>query len=436
MSAHPRPRRKLRHRLMLAFSAFALLVAVLYGFYVVLFVYLVEDQLFNGLLAQEAKAQLQHHAIRGEWREPPLPGMTVHRDAATLPDGIQARLSEEPLRREFSGDQGRHYHLHRLDPGGNNASAWLAAEVSQQLVVRPMRSGIFQWLAWSSLAVLVAAMVVGAWLARRMTAPLSRLSEVVDQARPSRLPQGFAESLPDDEVGMLANTLQRLMVRVDDFVGREREFTRDASHELRTPLTVIRSACERINTRTDLDEGLRQQVQHIDTSVQQLERTVSSLLMLAREQHHEEPAAETALLPLLERVIVDQSPVLADRPVDVALQVGSTVRACLPPAALHIIVSNLIGNAFAHTLEGTVSVSTVDGWLEISNPGEAIRPDDMQAFAKSETSGGHGLGLAIVQRLCERYGIGLQLRSHEGITTVALRLDGVFARPASSLHPQ
>ena len=429
------PRQRLRHRLMLAFSGFALLAAVIYGFYVVLFVYLVEDQLFNGLLEQEAKVQLQHHATRGEWREPALPGMTVHRDTATLPDGIAARLSEEPWRREFAGDQGRHYHLHRLEPGGTNAPAWLAAEVSQQLVVRPMRGGIVQWLAWSSLAVLVAAMLVGAWLARRMTAPLSRLSGLVEQASPSRLPQAFAESLPNDEVGALARTLQRLLVRVDDFIGREREFTRDASHELRTPLTVIRTTCERINTRTDLDAALRLQVQYICTSVQQLERTVGTLLMLAREQHHEEAAAETALLPLLERVIVDQSPVLADRPVDVVLQVGSEVRAYLPPAALHIILSNLVGNAFAHTQQGTVDVSTADGWLEISNPGGEVRPNDMRAFAKSETSGGYGLGLAIVQRLCERHGIGLQLRSEAGKTTVALRFDGVFARPASSLHP-
>lgn len=62
MSAAPRPRRRLRRRLMLAFSGFALLVAVLYGFYVVLFVYLVEDEMFNGLLEQEAKVQLHHHA--------------------------------------------------------------------------------------------------------------------------------------------------------------------------------------------------------------------------------------------------------------------------------------------------------------------------------------------------------------------------------------
>lgn len=418
---------------MLAFSGFALLVAVIYGFYVVLFVYLVEDQMFNGLLDREARIQLEHHAAHGQWAVPGLPGVQVYEDVDSLPDGLPKRLSEEPWRREFSGDRGRHYHLHRLEPAGASP-AWLVAEVSQQLVVRPMRSGILHWLAWSGLAVLLAAMLLGAWLARRVTAPLSRLADVVEQAHPSHLPHGFAESLPNDEVGGLARTLQGLLTRVEHFVNREREFTRDASHELRTPLAVIRSACERIDARTDLHAGLRLQVQHIDRSVQQLEQTVSALLMLAREQHQHESAAQILLLPLLERVIVDHADLLGNRPVAVSLEVPADARAHLPPAALHIIASNLVGNAFAHTLAGTVQLDVEDGWLRIRNPGAGICADDLLPFTKGTLSAGHGLGLAIVQRLCERHRIGLQLGADRGINTAAIRLE-VFARPASPLHP-
>ena len=71
MSASSR-RHRLRDRLMLAFSGFALLVALLYGFYVVLFVYLVEDAVFQGLLEDEAAAQLAHHAETGAWTAPAL----------------------------------------------------------------------------------------------------------------------------------------------------------------------------------------------------------------------------------------------------------------------------------------------------------------------------------------------------------------------------
>ena len=43
MSRTAVPHRRLRNRLMLAFSAFTLLVAALFALYVVLFVYTVED---------------------------------------------------------------------------------------------------------------------------------------------------------------------------------------------------------------------------------------------------------------------------------------------------------------------------------------------------------------------------------------------------------
>ena len=419
MSAAHRPRRRLRRRLMLAFSGFALLVAVLYGFYVALFVYLVEDQMFNGLLEQEAKVQLHHHATQGGWARPALSGMAVHETAASLPDGLAARLAEEPWRREFAGDQGRHYHLRRLEPG----DAWLVAEVSQQLVVRPMRGGILQWLGWSSLGVLVIAMLLGAWLARRMTTPLSRLSDVFAGASPSHLPTGFAESLPDDEVGALARTLQCLLVRIEAFVDREREFTRDASHELRTPLAVIRSACERMQARADLDPALHLQLGHMTQSVLQLEHTISALLMLAREQHLQELGESVSLLPLIERVIVDQIGLLGDRPVHLALDVADNAKACLPPTALHVILSNLIGNAFAHTLKGEVSIAVDGDWLLVANPGVGITPEALQPYAKGAESSGHGLGLAIVKRVCERHQIRIRFDSSKAQARVCLRLN-------------
>lgn len=426
MSAALRPRRQLRHRLMLAFAGFALFVAALYGFYVVVFAYLVEDRFFQGLLQQEARAQLQHHAAHGRWTRPQLPFVSLHVDPDTLPDALGARLADEPWRREFPGVDGRHYHLELLDTpsaaGAAGTRAWLLAEVSEQLVVRPMRGGIAQWLGWSSLVVLALALLLGAWLARRMTAPLSRLAALVDQADPDRLPAGFAGSFPDDEVGTLARGLERLIARVDDFVAREREFTRDASHELRTPLAVIRSACERLAARDDLDASSRRQIDHVHQSAQQLERTVSTLLALAREQHGIEPDGEVALLPLLERVIVEQAPLLDGRAVDVALDVAAATSAPWPANVLHIVLSNLIGNAFAHSASGVVAIDVDGGWLRIANPGGTLGEDAFAPFAKGEASAGFGLGLAIVRRLCARHGIALRFDAAAGGTVARLAL--------------
>ena len=414
------PRRRLRNRLMLAFAGFTLLVAALFALYVLLFVYTVEDQLFETMLDREVAAQQAYHAEHGRWTAPRDGFMSIVATTANLPDGIADVLHAEPRRREFTGAEGRHYHVRLLKTAGSSDSAWLVAEVSSLLVVRPMRAQILQLLAWSGFAMVVLALLLGGWLARRTTAPLSRLADAVGDATPDRLPPGFTAGFPDDEVGVVARRLDDLIVRVRDFVEREREFTRDASHELRTPLTVIRTATERLGMEAGLSDTARRHLDHIAQSSRQLEQTVVLLLSLAREQASPEAELATALLPVLERVIVEQSPLLEHKPVEVQVDVAGDVFTRLPPTVLNILLSNLVGNAFAHTREGRVVIDMDDRTLRISNPGAEVTDGDYAPFAKSSDSSGFGLGRSIVQRLCDRYDIALRIENVSGVTVARL----------------
>ena len=416
------PRRRLRNHLMLAFAGFTVLVAAVFALYLVLFVYAVEDQLFETMLDREVAAQQAYHAEHGEWTAPRDGFMSIVATAAALPDGIADVLREEPRRREFSGSQGRHYHLRALEATGTAEPAWLVAEVSSLLVVRPMRAQILQLLAWSGVAMVALALLLGGWLARRTTAPLSRLADAVGDATPERLPPGFAAGFPDDEVGVVARRLDDLIARVRDFVEREREFTRDASHELRTPLTVIRTATERLGMEAGLSDGARRHLDHIAQSARQLEQTVVLLLSLAREQTSTEAALSIPVLPVLERVIVEQSLLLEQKPVEVQVDVAGDVFTTLPATVLGILLSNLVGNAFAHTREGRIVIDMEGRTLRIANPGGDVREGDFEPFVKGGDSNGFGLGLSIVRRLCERHGIALRIDGVSGQTVARLAL--------------
>jgi signal transduction histidine kinase len=417
------PRRHLRNRLMLAFAGFTFLVAALFALYVVLFVYTVEDQLFESMLDREVAAQQAYYAGHGRWTTPRDGFMSVVATASDLPDGIGDVLREEPRRREFAGAEGRHYHLRVLQSDdANEPPSWLVAEVSALLVVRPMRAKMLQLLAWSGVTMVALALLLGGWLARRTTAPLSRLADAVGDATPDRLPPGFADSFPDDEVGVVARRLDDLIARVRDFVEREREFTRDASHELRTPLTVIRTATERLGMEAGLSDTARRHLDHIAQSSRQLEQTVVLLLSLAREQASLEAEMATPVLPVLERVIVEQSPLLERKPVEVQIDVASDVFTMLPATVLNVLLSNLVGNAFAHTREGRIIIDMEARTLRIANPGGDVHQSDFEPFAKGADSSGFGLGLSIVQRLCERHGIALRIDSASGRTVARFTL--------------
>ncbi len=412
----PRPARRLRNRLMLSFAGFTLMVAALFGLYAVAFVYSVEDRFFNSMLKQEAATQLDHHARRGRWTAPRSGFMAVYPNPASLPDDLRAQHRGEPWRSEFAGSHGRHYHVLALDPPAPATRAWLVAEVSRQLVVRPIRDDLLGLLAWSALGVIALALLLGYGLARRTAAPLADLAARVGAMRPGQLPETFAESYPNDEVGILARGLQALIGRMRDFIAREQEFTRDASHELRTPLAVIRSATERLATEPALSAESRRQLDHVRESTRQLEQTVATLLALAREDRPDVVGTgPTTLLPVIERVVVDLAPLLEGKPVTVELAVPCDAVIALPAGVLHILMSNLIGNAFAHSLHGTVAIDVQAGWLRISNSGspiaDAVRADPCQAFGKGPDSAGMGLGLAIVRRLCDRYGVDLRLEA-------------------------
>ena len=82
------PRRRLRNRLMLAFATFTVVVAAVFALYVLLFVYTVEDHLFEAMLEREVAAQLQHHRDHGTWATPRDGFMSVVTDMSALPDGM------------------------------------------------------------------------------------------------------------------------------------------------------------------------------------------------------------------------------------------------------------------------------------------------------------------------------------------------------------
>jgi signal transduction histidine kinase len=396
---------RLRRRLMLPFALFTLGVSALFGLFAMAFVYTVEDRFLDRVLAQEAQRQQAHRAAQGDWSPVTAPGVALYRDAAALPDDLARVLAVEPLRREVPGDAGRHYHLRALDTDGQ--PPWLVAEVSTQLVVRPMRDGLLRWLAGWGVLMAILALALAWWLARRISKPLEQLAAEVSSGTPERLPQALPQSARDDEIGEVARRFESLLARTGAFIAREQAFTRDVSHELRTPLAVLGMAIERLQADPTLDPERRQQLEAMRAATTQMAQAVDTLLLLAREAGAPRgPQEPVAVLPLVESWVLAHASWIDQRALSLEVALSRTDALALPAPVLQRALAILLENAFLHgSAGGSVRVCFADGALQVDNP---------VAAPPATAHDGLGLGLDILRRLLERHGAVLDLQHAEG----------------------
>jgi two-component system sensor histidine kinase BaeS len=274
----------------------------------------------------------------------------------------------------------------------------------------------------------LAAVVLGSVLARRIARPIERLAEAADRTARGDL-RATAPVEGPAEVRALADAFNVMVDRLAEQDAVRREFVVNASHELRTPLTNLQGYLEALR-----DGVLPPDPATFDSlreEVDRLTRLAASLDALAGADD-QRPMPEDVDLGALVRTSLElAAPTLTRR----AIAVSSTI---LPGIVVHAradelaqVVSNLLQNAIRYTPSGgTVLVEAardgVDGVVRVTNTGSEIPAEDLprvwERFFRVERSrdrstGGAGIGLAIVKRLVEEAGGRVGATSEHGTTT-------------------
>jgi two-component system sensor histidine kinase QseC len=266
----------------------------------------------------------------------------------------------------------------------------------------------------------------------RSLRPLDRLAGEVARREPDNLTPLDAGTAPR-EVLPLIERLNRLFVRIDESLQKERRFTADAAHELRTPVAGIRAQAQVARAASSDSERTRA----LDNAIVGCDRAahlIDQLLTLARiDTLGDETTEPCRLRSLAAEVIASLAPAALSRDVRLELMEGEEVSVRGNPVLLRILLRNLIDNAARHTPPGTsvrVDVTGNQGQisLSVSDNGPGIPPSELDKLGErfyrplGTSASGSGLGLSIVKHIVDIHSASLQLTSPANENGLSVRV--------------
>ena len=261
------------------------------------------------------------------------------------------------------------------------------------------------------------AVMLAAWLSRRITAPVRRLTEATQA-----IAQGDTARLPvtsSDELGRMSAAFNEMTAALETQRELRRRLINDVSHELNTPLSVI------LLEARGLRDGLQTPEEasgHIIEEVERLRGLVTDLSWLAETDHGELRLTfeMSPIHDLLTEEVERWQPQADAQQVELSLEVsGDLPSLALDRMRMSQALGNVTGNALNCTGAGghiairaemesgeALAISITDDGIGID---AADLPHVFDRFYRTDQSrslgiGGTGLGLAITRAIVEAHG--------------------------------
>lgn len=224
------------------------------------------------------------------------------------------------------------------------------------------------------------------------------------------------QALPDfryQELDDLAEIIRTSMANSGKALEREKEFLGYASHELRTPLTSLRSNATLLDkicpTSSAKERVIRDRILRSSLDMKGITET---LLWLNRDDQEPLSYIEVDIAETIKHVVSELQFLLEDKDVQIRINTSSYIQT-LPEAALLMIVTNVIRNAFQHTDTGVVEICQTQSELRVMNSLNR---------SKGSHGTGFGLGLKLIQKIAKRFNWELKIWKSDSVYKIVITL--------------
>ena len=279
------------------------------------------------------------------------------------------------------------------------------------------------------------------------TRPLVRLRAATRSLAEGNLKVRVEESArsragkPVDDFQGLVHDFNHMAGRLESLVGAQKLLLRDVSHELRSPLARLSVALELV--REDAGPAFEEHFSRIERETGKLNSLIGQLLTLSSLDTRDNTASfrPVSLNRLLESILPDATFEALQRPCNIRLIEDSECTVQGDADLLHRAIENVVRNAIRYTRPGTEVTLRISrdrrephtfAVIEVSDSGPGIPEDELanifQPFyrldrARSSSTGGFGVGLAIVERAVRLHAGAVEAINREvGGTSIRIEL--------------
>jgi len=279
---------------------------------------------------------------------------------------------------------------------------------------------VYKGVIFANIVSLIVIILYAFILSKMLIKPIRFFSNKIAKMNENRLSKLDTKSLPD-EFTPLANSINQLIAKIENFIYYKKELFIGAAHELKTPLAVMKTKSQvTLLKKNKSIESLTSAIEQNIKSINDLNAIVESILAFGRAEGAQFEESKSIDIIQYLNDIIEEFEIIAIKEQKYIITdiTPKSLTISIRPMLFRHIVQNLMQNAIRFTPEGNkifINSFVYNGLfiLRIKDNGIGL-PDNFDIFApfkRTKSSQGTGLGLFLAKSAADSIGAKIKLRN-------------------------